>query len=78
MIRARCMKWRSTLRVLYYCAIVDPSHVEGILYRKVVRPVMLYGAQRWAIKKQHVHKMGVTEMRILRCMCGHKRMNRMG
>ncbi|CAN6688986.1 unnamed protein product [Malus baccata var. baccata] len=34
---------------------------------------MLYGTECWAVKHQHVHKMGVAEMRMLRWMCGHTR-----
>ncbi|XP_070012486.1 uncharacterized protein LOC142162397 [Nicotiana tabacum] len=34
---------------------------------------MLYGAECWPIKKSHVQKMSVTEMRVLRWMCGHTR-----
>ena len=34
---------------------------------------MLYGTKCWAVKHRHVHKMGVTEMRMLRWMCGHTR-----
>ncbi|KAM2360015.1 hypothetical protein ACFXTH_002458 [Malus domestica] len=34
---------------------------------------MLYGTECWVVKHQHVHKMGVAEMRMLRWMCGHTR-----
>ncbi|KAM1471250.1 hypothetical protein ACFXTO_042189 [Malus domestica] len=38
---------------------------------------MLYGTECWAVKHQHVHKMGVAEIRMLRGMlrgmCGHTR-----
>ncbi|CAN6568778.1 unnamed protein product [Malus baccata var. baccata] len=37
---------------------------------------MLYGTECWAVKHQHVHKMGVAEMRMLRWMCGHTRKNK--
>ena len=38
-----------------------------------IRPAMLYGKECWAVKHQHVHQMGVAEMRMLRWMCGHTR-----
>ncbi|RXH91995.1 hypothetical protein DVH24_021018 [Malus domestica] len=38
-----------------------------------IRPAMLYDTECWAVKHQHVHKMGVAEMRMLRWMCGHTR-----
>ncbi|RXH90648.1 hypothetical protein DVH24_035412 [Malus domestica] len=34
---------------------------------------MLYSTECWAMKYQHVHKMVVAEMRMLRWMCGHTR-----
>ena len=30
---------------------------------------MLYGTECWAVQKQHVSKMNVAEMRMLRWMC---------
>ncbi|CAN6543029.1 unnamed protein product [Malus baccata var. baccata] len=41
--------------------------------KTAIRPAMLYGTECWAVKHQHVHKMGVAEMRMLRWMCGHTR-----
>src|SRR3989304_5901116 len=37
---------------------------------------MLYGTDCWATKKAQVRKMEVAEMRMLRWMCGHTRMDR--
>ena len=34
---------------------------------------MTYGAKCWPIKKQHMHKMDVADMRMLRWMCGKTR-----
>ena len=34
-------------------------------------PTILYGSQCWALKGQHVRKMGVVEMRMLRWMCDY-------
>ncbi|KAM1124774.1 hypothetical protein ACFX2B_039659 [Malus domestica] len=39
---------------------------------------MLYGTECWTVKHQHVHKMGVAEMRMLRGMCGHTRKDKIG
>ena len=36
----------------------------------MITPVMTYGEECWPIKKQHMHKMNVVEMRMLRWMCG--------
>jgi hypothetical protein len=37
---------------------------------------MLYGAECWATKVQHIQKMNVAEMRMLRWFCGHTRRDR--
>jgi hypothetical protein len=37
---------------------------------------MLYGAEYWATKGQHIQKMSVAEMRMLRWLCGHTRKDR--
>jgi hypothetical protein len=37
---------------------------------------MLYGAESWATKGQHIQKMSVAEMRMLRWICGHIRKDR--
>ncbi|CAN6677616.1 unnamed protein product [Malus baccata var. baccata] len=50
-----------------------PLKLKGKFYRTTIRPTMLYGTKCWAVKHQHVYKMGVAEMRMLRWMCGHTR-----
>ena len=37
---------------------------------------MLYGIECWAVKKQHVSKMNIVEMRMLRWMRGKTRRDR--
>lgn len=32
----------------------------------VIRPVLLYSTEYWAVKKQHIHKLSVVNMRMLR------------
>jgi hypothetical protein len=41
-----------------------------------IRPTMLYGAECWPTKRQHVQQLGVREMRMLRWMCVHTRKDR--
>ena len=55
-----------------------PLKLKGKFYRTAIRPAMLYGTECWAVKHQHVHKMGVAEMRMLRGMCGHTRKDKIG
>jgi Reverse transcriptase (RNA-dependent DNA polymerase) len=73
-IQAGWVKWRCASGVL--CDRNIPVKLKGKFYRTAVRPAMLYGAECWATKKQHVHKMGVAEMRMLRWMCGHTRLDK--
>ena len=40
--------------------------VKGKVYKTVVRPAMMYGAETWAVKKAHEKKLDVAEMRMLR------------
>ena len=37
------------------------------------QPALLYGTKYWAIKRYHVKKMSVAEMRMLQLMCGNTR-----
>ena len=37
---------------------------------------MLYGAEYWPTKIRHVQQLSVAEMRMLRWICGHTRMDR--
>ena len=39
-------------------------------------PTMIYGTIYWAIKRQHVHKMSIAKIRMLRWINGNKRKNR--
>jgi len=42
----------------------------------VVRPALLYGSECWPIKKTQVQRMKVAEMRMIRWMCGHTRLDK--
>ena len=37
---------------------------------------MVYGAETWSVKKAHDKKLDVTEMRLLRWMCGVTKMEK--
>ena len=43
--------------------------IKGKVYRTVVRPALMYGAETWALKKAQEKKLKVAEMRMLRWMC---------
>ena len=44
--------------------------IKGPVYRTVVRPALIYGAETWALKKAQEKKLEVADMRMLRSMCG--------
>ena len=46
--------------------------IKGKVYRTVVRPALMYGAETRALnlKKAQENKLEVAEMRMLRWMCG--------
>ncbi|XP_070016022.1 uncharacterized protein [Nicotiana sylvestris] len=68
------MKWRLASGVL--CDKKVPPKLKGKFYRMVVKSTMLYGSECWPVKIIHVQKMKVAEMRMLRWMCGHTRLDR--
>ena len=41
---------------------------KSTFYRTTIRPTMLYETKCWTVKKQHVTKTNVAEIRILRWM----------
>ena len=63
-LKAGWEKWRSATGVL--CERRIPIKLKRTFYRSVIRPSMLYGTECWAIKKQHIYKLSLTEMRMLR------------
>nr|XP_009799838.1 PREDICTED: uncharacterized protein LOC104245841 [Nicotiana sylvestris] len=68
------MKWRLAYSIL--CDKNMPLKLKGKFYRAVVRPAMLYGLECWPVKNSNIHKMKVAEMRMLRWMCEHTRLDR--
>ena len=58
------MKWKSALEILCDCKI--PIKLKRKFYKIAIRSVTLYGALLWIVKKQRIHKMSVTRMRMLK------------
>ena len=73
-IRAGWAKWRCTTGVL--CDSRIPIKLKKKFYKTTIRPVILYGTICQAVKKQHIHKMRVAEMRMLRWIDKNTRKNR--
>ena len=47
-----------------------PVKLKEKVHTTVIRPVMLYGAETWATTKRQEKRIEVTEMMVLRWMCG--------
>jgi hypothetical protein len=73
-IRVGWVKWRQASGVI--CDKKVTNKLKGKFYRTTIRPAMMYDVECWATKGQHVQKMSVTEMRMLRWICGHTRKDR--
>jgi hypothetical protein len=67
------VKWRQTSGIL--CDKV-PNKLKDKLYMTVIRPAMIYSAECWATKRQHIQKMSVAEMLMLCWICSHIRRDR--
>ena len=50
--------------------------VKGKVYKTVVRPAMMYGAETWAVKEAQENKLDVAEMRMLKWMSGVTKLDR--
>ncbi|XP_070029240.1 uncharacterized protein [Nicotiana sylvestris] len=68
------MKWRLASGVL--CDKKVPPILKGKFYKALVRPAMLYGTKCWPVKNSHIQKIKVAEMRMLRWMCEHTKMDK--
>ncbi|KAL6498741.1 hypothetical protein OROGR_028288 [Orobanche gracilis] len=69
MIKFGWLKWK--IATCFLCDLDIPNRLKGKFYRTAIRLTLLYGTECWTVKQCHVHKMSVTEMRMLRWMCGH-------
>jgi hypothetical protein len=52
------------------------NKLKDKFYRTAIRPTMMYGTKYNATKRQHIQKMSVAEMQMLRWICGHTRKDR--
>ena len=73
-IQSGWRNWKNVSGVL--CDKRISARVKGKVYKTVVRPAMIYGAEAWPIKKTQEKKLDVAEMRMLRWMCGVTKMDR--
>ena len=63
-IKVGWLKWKNATGVL--CDAKMPIKLKGKFYRTAIRPAMLYGNECWAVKRQHLHKLSMALVRMLR------------
>ena len=68
------IKWRQASGIL--CDKMIPQKLKGKFYRTAIRPAMLYGAECWPTKIRYIQQLSVAEMRMLRWIYGHTRIDR--
>ena len=62
--------WKNWKRVsVVLCDRRMNVKIKGKVYRTVVGPALMYGAETWALKKAQEKKLEVAEIRMLRWMC---------
>ena len=74
-IQSGWCRWKEAAGVL--CDKRMPLRLKGKMYRSVVRPALLYGAECWAVSKKQERQLKVAEMRMLRWSLGVTRKDRM-
>ena len=67
-IQVGLLKWRAATAML--CDRKFPSKLKEKFYWTAIRPAQLYGTECWPVKKIFKYKIEVTEMCMLRWMCG--------
>ena len=67
-IKAAWQKWKDLTGVL--CDAKMPIHLKGKVYKTMIRPVMMYGAEAWTVTRREEGLLERTEMRMLRWILG--------
>ncbi|VDO19717.1 unnamed protein product [Heligmosomoides polygyrus] len=72
-VSAAWSKWRSLTGVL--CDKETPKRLKSKIYRAVIRPVAMYGAECWPANKEVETRLSVMETKMLRWTAGVTRMD---
>ncbi|EYB83113.1 hypothetical protein Y032_0342g3027 [Ancylostoma ceylanicum] len=73
-IKCAWLKWRESTGIL--CDRRCSRVLKGKIYRRVVRPTLMYGSECWPLSKTHERMLNTVEMRMLRWACGLTRCDR--
>ena len=66
-------KWRETAGVM--CDRNIPTKLKDKGYKTAIKPAMVYGAERWAVRKKEERKLHTSEMRMVRWARGKTRLD---
>jgi len=67
-IKSDWQKWKELSGVV--CDRKMPVAGKGKVYTTMIRPVMMYGAETWALKRKDLEHLERTEMKMLRWILG--------
>ena len=67
-VKAAWSKWREVAGVV--CDRRMPRRLKIKIYKTVIRPVLMYGSETWALRKKEQNLLERTEMRMLRWLLG--------
>ena len=67
--------WNNVSGVMYDRRM--PVRLKKQIYKIMVRPAGIYGSETWVVKKQHLCKLEVAEMKSLRVIRGATSRDRM-
>ncbi|CAK1586881.1 unnamed protein product [Parnassius mnemosyne] len=68
------LKWRSLSGIL--CDSRIPIKIKGNIYKRPVKPALLYGSECWPMRKTDEQKLHVIEMKMLRWSGGVSKMDK--
>ena len=70
-VKLAWMKWKQLTGVL--CDKKVPIKMKDKMYKTVIKPTIIYGAESWAVRKKYETRLHVAEMRMLRWIRGKTR-----
>nr|XP_032517807.1 uncharacterized protein LOC116770439 [Danaus plexippus plexippus] len=73
-ISAARAKWREVTGVV--CDRRIPPKLKGVIYKSIIRLILLYGSECFPALSRHTQELHVTEMKMLRWICGVTRADR--
>ena len=74
-ISAAWMKWKEFTGIIYDKRM--PRRMKVKIYKTVIRPVIMYGAEMWVLRKKEERMLETTEMKMLRRIRGVTRLDRL-